>query len=122
MLDFKDTEPKLELFYPLVLHYSANAAILFSYLLYLTEQKYGYDLSNEDLDHNVSFHIEIDDYDLCQTLNMTKGEFFDAALDLLGADLADGPDVRSEFTIWPGHRKKLRSFVYSQRYNWNITQ
>lgn len=120
MLDLKETEPKLELFYPLVLHYSVNAAILFSYLLLLAEKQYGVDLSNEDLKHDKSFIIKVDDFDLCEALNMTRGQFIDASRDLIGADLGDGPHDKDRYYIWPGHRKKLRAFVYRMRNNWNF--
>ena len=117
MLDMKTHEPNIKIFYPLLIHYSPEAAILYGYLKEYCCKNVVLKMQGE----KAYYHFSIARYEIEQATGLSYGEQVDAEVELIGADIAIGSGLnndRVDFYLYPNREDSLRRFVYSRRCNW----
>jgi len=118
MLDMKIHEPDIQILYPLLIHYSPEAAILYGYLKQLCEANGALKKHGED----AYYHFVIKRYEIELATGLSVGEQIDAETELIGADIVIGSSMEGErvqYFLYPNKEDSLRRFVYSKRWAWN---
>ena len=113
----KTHEPQIQILYPLLIHYSPEAAILYGYLKQLCQVKGVLKKYGED----AYYQFILKRYDIELATGLSVGEQIDAETELIGADIVIGNSLEGErvqYFLYPNKEDSLRRFVYSKRYSW----
>jgi len=119
MVDIKEKEPCIEILYPLLIHYSPEAAVLYGYLKNLYIKALNASGSNRPK----GFTLQLERWDIQDQTGLSAGKQVDAETDLNGAGLVNGFQLKNqkiEYYIHPQNEEKLRRFVYSMRNKWHV--
>ena len=112
MNDLKQQEPDIQIFYPLLINSSSNAAILYGYLKTCC-------LDQHREEGHYVFNLKR--FDVKWATGLSFGQQIDAEQQLDGADLITAnriPGDWVEYWVYPENEDRLRRFVYSKRANW----
>jgi hypothetical protein len=118
MRDLKETEPKIEILFPLLAYCSPEAAILYGYLKSIAKIDALKGSRNED----VSNHLATNRWQIKGITGLSNGKQIDAEQDLVGAGLVQGfsdDEGNVEYYIHPENEEKLRRFFNSRSYAWS---
>ena len=119
MLDLKNKEPRIEIFYPLLIHYSPEAAVLYGYL----KNVYNDSFNKIKFRGENGLVLKLKRFEIEEKTGLSIGQQIDAEKDLIGAGLANGLELRDqliEYAVFPKNEDRLRRFVNAYRHEWKI--
>ena len=120
MLDLKSLEPKIEVFYPLLLQYSPDAAILYGYLKHLIIEK---DLHIKQLGNESYYDVNTSRYEIKLATGLSEGKQIDAEIELIHANLAISFEHKGNvgYDLYPCNEDCLRRYVNKTQNKWSFT-
>lgn len=119
MLDQRLMEPNIELFHPLLIHFSSSAAILYGYLKHLVIAK---DLPINGIGEESCYDIHTTRNEIKEETGLSFGEQIDAELELCFANLAISCEIKDDvgFDLYPQNEAPFRRAFYRKQMKWTI--
>ncbi len=115
----RNLDPDIHIYYPLLIHYGVNAAVLWGWVQYQLMVK---KLHITDIGMD-TYHMHVSRWQIKEEIGLSFGEQIDAELALLGADLVTSSPVKfdeASYYAMPLNEEKLRYFVNSKRQKWDV--